>query len=208
MRAAAVPVAVLFGIACGVASAQGTNDPVQNLRACSLMEGPARLECLEDLSRKIAPSARRAPDDNWLVSETTSPVDYSPIITATTFSRDGSDGAMQLAIRCRKGRTELVVAGPALLRSAEEYVISYHVNVEPAVQFAATSPSFGPGVGFRGDVVRLLQSLPEEGSIVVNVAIRSGAAQEGHFLLGGLKIVREKIAAACKWPHAVAGPGN
>ena len=25
--------------------------------------------------------------DNWIVSETTSPVDYTPIITATTFSQ-------------------------------------------------------------------------------------------------------------------------
>jgi hypothetical protein len=207
--AAAVPVAVTFKIVCGIAYAQGTNDPMTNLRACSVMEGRARLQCLEDLSRKIAPPGRPAPYDNWLLSETTSPVDYSPIVTATTFTRGGSDGAaMQLAIHCRKGRTELVLAGPAVSRSAEEYAISYRVNADPPVQLAAAPPSFGSGAAFQGDVVRLLQSLPEEGNFAVRISTRTGAAQEGRFLLGGLKTVREKLAAACKWPHAVARPGE
>jgi len=94
MKTAAFPVAVSFKIACGIAYAQGANDPMQALRACSVLEGAARLECLEDLSRKVASPGRPAPDENWLVSETTSPVDYSPIVTATTFSRGDSDGAM------------------------------------------------------------------------------------------------------------------
>jgi hypothetical protein len=209
MKTAAFPLAVTFEIVCGIAYAQGTNDPMTNLRACSAMEGRARLDCLEDLSRKIAPPGRPAPYDNWLLSETTSPVDYSPIVSASTFSRDGSDGAaMQLLIHCRKGRTELVLAGPAVSRSAEEYAVSYRINADPPVQLAATPPSFGSGVAFRGDVVRMLQSLPEEGSIAVRLSTRTGAAQEGHFLLGGLKAVRDKLAAACKWPHAVARPGG
>ncbi len=213
MKTAAFPLAVTFKMACkmacGIAYAQSTNDPMTNLRACSVMEGPARLQCLDDLSRKIAPPGRPAPYDNWLLSETTSPVDYSPIVTATTSARGESDStAMQLAIHCRKGRTELVLAGPAVSGRAEEYTISYRVNANPPVQLAAASPSFGPGAAFRGDVVRLLQSLPEEGDIAVRLSTRTGAAQEAHFLLGGLKTVREKLAAACRWPHAVARPGD
>ena len=174
------------------------------------MEHAERLECLERLSRNIAPPARPAPgSDNWIISETTSPVDYTPIVTATAFSRGGSDGSsMQLSIHCRGGRTELVVAGPAVSRSGEDYVISYRINDGQPVQLAAGSPSFGTGAAFTGDVVRLLQSLPEDGDIAVRISPRAGAAQEGHFSLGGLKTVREKLAAACKWPHAVARPRN
>jgi len=64
------------------------------------------------------------------------------------------------------------------------------------------------GAAFTGDVVRLLQSLPEEGDIAVRLSTRTGAAQDGSFLLGGLKMVREKVAAACKWPHTIAKPRN
>ena len=207
MKTAAIPLSVAFNVAGGIAFAQGASDPVAQLRACSLMERADRLECLERLSRNIAPPARPVPGgDNWVVSETTSPVDYAPMVVATTFSRGGSDGpSMQLSIHCRGGRTELVVAGPAV-RSGEDYAISYRVNDDQPVQLAAGSRSFG--AAFTGDVVRLLQSLPEEGDIAVRLSTRTGAAQEGHFVLGGLKVVREKVAAACKWPRAVAKPAN
>ena len=181
-----------------------------DLRACSLMEHAERLECLEKSSRKIAPPAAPGPgSDNWVVSETTSPVDYTPIATATASSTGGSDGSsMQLSIHCRGGRTELVITGPTVSRSSVDYLISYRINDGQPVQLAAAAPSFGTGAAFTGDVVRLLQSLPEEGDIAVRLSTRNGAAQEGYFLLVGLKMVREKVAAACKWPHAVAKPRN
>ena len=206
----AILLSVAFEVASRIAFAQGTGDPMADLRACSLMEHAERLECLEKLSRKIAPPAAPAPgSDNWIVSETTSPVDYTPIVSATAVSTGGSDGSsMHLSIHCRGGRTELVVAGPAVSRSGGDYVISYRINDGQPVQLAAGSPSFGTGVAFTGDIVRLLQSLPENGHIAVRISARGGAAQDGRFSLGGLKTVREKLAAACKWPSAVARPHN
>jgi len=101
-----------------------------------------------------------------------------------------------------------VVAGPTVSRSAGEYLISYRVNDNPLVQLPAAPPSFGTGAAFRGDVVPLLQSLPDDGEFAVRLSTRTGVASEGSFLLGGLKTVREKMATACKWPHAVARPRN
>ena len=206
----AILLSVALEVASRIAFAQETGDPMADLRACSLMEHAERLECLEKLSRKIAPPAAPAPgSDNWIVSETTSPVDYTPIVSATAVSTGGSDGSsMHLSIYCRGGRTELVVAGPAVSRSGRDYVISYRVNDGQPVQLAAGSPSFGTGVAFTGDIVRLLQSLPENGHIAVHISARGSPAQDGRFSLGGLKTVREKLAAACKWPSAVARPHN
>jgi hypothetical protein len=206
MRPAAIPLSVAIGVAGAVAFAQ-TNDPVAQLRACSVLEGAERLKCLENLSRDIAPAAGPAKADNWIVSETTSPVDYTPIVAANTSSR-GPESSLQLSIFCRNGRTEMVVTGPALSRRGEDYALSYSINGNQPVRLAAGPPSFGTGAAFTGDVVRLLQSLPEEGDIAVRLSTRTGAAQDGYFLLGGLKMVREKVAAACKWPHAVAKPRN
>ena len=204
----AILLSLAFEVASRLAFAQGSDDPMAHLRACSLMERAQRLECLDRLSRDIAPPDRSVRGgDNWIISETTSPVNYTPIATATAFSRSGSDNSsMQLSIHCRGGRTELVVSGPAVSSGGADYNISYRVNDGQPAQLAAGSPSFGPGAAFTGDVVRLLQSLPEEGHIAVRISTRLGAAQDGHFLLTGLKTVREKLAAACKWPHAVAKP--
>ena len=208
----AIPLSVAFEVASGVVLAQGAADPAAHLRACSMMEQVERLQCLDRLSRDIAAPGRSAADgDNWVISETTSPVNYAPIVTATAFSRGGSDGALtQLAIYCRGGRTELVVSGSAVSAGGADYAISYRVNDGQPVQLAAGSPSFGTGAAFTGDIVRLLQSLPEDGHIAVRISPRGGGAQalDGRFSLGGLKTVRERLAAACRWPSAVAGPRN
>ena len=209
VKTAPIHLSVAFAIASATAHAQGTNDPVAQLRACSMMEQAERLDCLDKLSRDIAPSPRRAPAaGNWIVSETTSPVDYTPTVTATT-SHQGPDGsAMQLSIRCRGGRTELAVTGSAISRSGADFTISYRVNDDQAVQLAAARPSFGTGAAFTGDVVRLLQSLPEEGGITIHLSSRVGAAHDGYFFLSGLKMVRDKVSAACRWPQAISIPRN
>ena len=182
MRAAAIPLFVAFALASGIALAQGV----------------------------IAPPSRAAPaTGNWVVSETSSPVDYTPIVVAITASRNGSESsAMQLTISCRNGRTELVVAGPVISGRGEDYAVSYRINGDEPVQAAAGTPSFGTGARFAGDVVRLLRSLPEEGDIVIRLVPRTGAALEGHFSLLGLNLVRDKLAGACKWPQAIAKPRN
>jgi hypothetical protein len=205
----ATVLSMAFEIASSLALAQDTTDPMAQLRTCSLMEREERLECLENLSRNITPARPVPGADNWIVSETTSPVDYTPIVTATTSSRDSSNGAsMQLSARCRAGRTELIVAGPAFSRGKEDYAISYRINDNRPVQLVATPLSSGTGVAFAGDVVRLLQSLPEEGELAIRLVGRAGDAEEGHFLLGGLRMVRERLAAVCKWQHTIAKPRN
>jgi hypothetical protein len=210
MRTAAIPPFVAFELVSGIAFAQSVGDPLDHLRACSQMERAERLECLDKLSRSLAPPPSPAPAaGNWTVSETTSPVDYTPMVVATTPSR-GSDqsSAMQLSIHCRRGRTELVVAGPAISGHVEDYAVSYRINGNEPVQIAGGSLSFGTGAALKGDVVRLLQSLPDEGDIAVRLSSRKGGTREGYFSLNGLQVVREKLAAACKWPQAIAKPGN
>ena len=60
MKTAAIALSVGIGLVSGVAFAQtGATDPMTHLRACSLMERAARLECLEKLSRTAgSPIAR------------------------------------------------------------------------------------------------------------------------------------------------------
>jgi hypothetical protein len=210
MKHGAIPLPVALAIVNGIALAQGADDPMAQLRACSLMERADRLECLDKLSRDTAPQARPAlRDDGWIVSQTTSPLDYTPIATATTSSRQVESGsAMQLSIRCRGGHTELVVAGPAISGRGEDHVISYRVNDGQLVQIAETVPAFGAGVAFKGDAVPLLQSLPDQGDLTIRISPRVGTAHDGIFSLAGLQTVRGKMAAACKWPHVVAKPNN
>jgi hypothetical protein len=153
---------------------------------------------------KVAPAA-----DSWTVSETTSPLDYTPVAIATASSGGGPDGAaLQLSIQCRSGRTDLMIGGPAVTRRGEDYVVSYAVDDGQPVVVAAGTPASGTGVAIKGDVVRLLASLPERGDVTFRLAARQGAAVEGRYALASLKIVRDELAVPCKWPAAARAPRN
>jgi hypothetical protein len=217
MKIAATCVAFAFGLAGAGALAQDAVDAMEKFRACSLLAPTERLDCLDKLSHDISPprpaasstSAVAAAADNWIVSETTSPLDYTPVAIATASSRAGPDGAtLQFSIQCRGGRTDLVISDPALTLRAEDYVVSYAVNdSQPAVVAAGTAAS-GTGVALRGDVVRLLASLPDRGDIAFRVANRQGATLEGRYALAGLKTLLARLAVPCKWPAAAGAPRN
>jgi len=201
----AILLLIAVEITVGKASAQ---DSTTELGSCLQKPHTERLGCLDKLTRTVAPR-RQLPEDEWIISQTTSPIDYSPIATATTSSRGGTaESAMQMSIRCRGSRTELVLTGPGISREGGAGAISYRVNNNAAVQVAAGIPTSGPGIAFTGDIVRLLQSLPGSGDLTVQLSSRGGAASDGTFSLAGLDAARTKMAAACKWPRAIATPNR
>jgi hypothetical protein len=217
MRSAATCVALAFGLASAGALAQDAVDATEKLRACSLLARAERLECLEKVSRDIEPSPAAQPTasgvapaaDNWLISETTSPLDYSPVAVATVSSSGGPDGdTLQLSIQCRGGRTDLAISGPTLRLRAADYAVSYAANDGQPVPVAAGPLASGSGLAIRGDVVSLLASLPDGGDLAFRVASRQGAALEGRYALAGLKAVLARLAVPCKWPAAAGARRN
>ena len=105
---------------------------------------------------------------HWIVSETTSPVDYSPIVIATTKAKQSTEGFRpELSIYCRGGNTYLVVSGNNISARADDYRLSYSVNGDRSTQAGAAVSLFG-GVAMSGDIVSLLQSLPGEGEISIS----------------------------------------
>jgi hypothetical protein len=202
----------------GVGSlSQAADDASEKLRVCSLMAQPERLPCLEKMAQQLSPtpdSAAMPPaslpaSNNWIVSETTSPVDYSAVVVATASSTVGPGGAaLKLAIQCRGGRTDLVFTSPSLTRRGENYAFSYAVTgASPAKAPMATLASEA-GVAVNGDIVRLLASLPDQGEMIVRIAGSHGAAMEGRYSLEGLKAVRDRLAVPCRWPVAADAPRN
>ncbi|MBR0797115.1 hypothetical protein JQ615_17120 [Bradyrhizobium jicamae] len=204
MRSAAILFVAGMTLASGVASAQAEDRRIAQLRDCSPAERARNRECSENAPRATAP--RRADEaSSWIISLTTSPVDYSPVATATTSARDGAGGpGIKLSIRCRGGRSDLIVTGPGISGRSADYAISYRVNDGQARQIASVVPASGDGVGFAGDVVGLLQSLPEGGSLSIHLTSRLGTAVDIVFPLDGLNAVRAKMAAACRWPGPAA----
>ena len=181
-----------------------TGDAMNRLKACSQFEGMERLKCVDELLQEVAPDSVQHQGPNWIISETTSPVDYRPQIAALTTARASSqDAPSSLAIRCRARRTELTISTTGSWKPAadDEVKVIYRINEEPPVEQRWRAAEMGRSLGFSGDVVRFLRSMPDSGQIFVKVYAGKGPPYESTFQLAGLDPVRRKIAAACNWPH-------
>ena len=198
--------------------AQAQADPMERLRVCSMLTPAERVECLDKLSRDIGPPPANPTSvpgaevlsaaDTWVVSQTTSPFDYSPIAIATASTRSGPDGvALQLSIQCRGGGTELVLASTPPALPGEGYAVTYRIDDGAPVQVATGTPASGTGVAIKGDVVHLLTSLPDHGTISFRIAAYQGAPLEGSYALASLNAAFKRLAGPCKWP-VVAQPGK
>jgi hypothetical protein len=209
---------VAWGLATSVALAE-SRDATEKVHACLSLASAERLECLEKLSQDIAPppappAAAIRPEvspggDNWIFSETTSPIDYSPIIIASALSADGPDGAaLRLSIQCRGGRTDMVIDGPTFSRPGEEYGVYYAADGIKPTLVTAGRPASGTGVTIKVDVPRMLSLLPDRGDVVFHLTPRHGTAKEGRYPLAALKTVLKRLATPCNWPSTVRGGGN
>jgi hypothetical protein len=150
-------------------------------------------------------SAQNQPADTaWVVSETTSPVDYSPLITAEIRPTSSvKDAPNTLAVRCRGSRTELLLRTEGAWRAsrASEFQVDHQINDQPFVRLQWTVSADGKTASYKGDAVELLRSLPEGARLKIGVFVRQeGPGQQATFQLTGLDGVRKKIGLVCKWP--------
>jgi hypothetical protein len=149
---------------------------------------------------------------SWVVSETTSPVDYSPLITAEL--RPVSrlhDGPSSLAVRCRRGRTELSIWSEAGWRSTrnDPLLVDHRVNKEPIARLMWSLSADAKTATYKEDAVELLRSLPEGGLLSISIPDGDNPRREATFLLTGWTAIRERIEKLCKWPPAgTAGYGK
>jgi hypothetical protein len=186
------------------------NDGVLRMN-CLQKARAAQLECLERVPPErsavsatvpVSPNVPANATDPWVVSETTSPVDYSPLVTAMIRSPSSEkDAPKTLAIRCLGRHTELLVRTDGTWRAspARDIQVAYQINDQPLVRLAWTASADRNTANYNNDPVGFLQSLPEGARLKINVFDGSGQGHEATFQLAGLDAVREKIAAPCKW---------
>jgi hypothetical protein len=160
---------------------------------------------------KTADRPTLSKDTDWVVSETTSPIDYSPLVTAVIHSvTDAKDKQTDksavavpniVGVRCRAQHTELLMRtdGAWSAPRGNELQVEYQVNDQPAVRLPWVLSADGKTATCKGDPVELLQSLPDGARLKIRVADRASPSRETTFRLDGLDTIRKKIAAACKW---------
>jgi hypothetical protein len=168
--------------------------------AAVLPEKPAAVA--PDRPARAVESPSKPADADWIVSETTSPVDYAPLTTAAIrLPFTLKHAPTTLAMRCRGRRTDLLVRteGTWRVSRAGEVQVDYQIDDQPSVRQTWTVSTDGKTASYKDDAAGFLQSLPESGRLKISVLDGPGPSHEATFQLGGLDAARGKIAAACKW---------
>jgi hypothetical protein len=140
-----------------------------------------------------APAAQANPD--WVISETTSPIDYSPVVVATvkaSTEHENSPGA--LSIQCRQRRPEIA------LRTDGAWKIAPNGKVQVALQMKDRSPwnlsADGKTATNVDHAADLIQSLSEGTTLIITVS--DGVDHAAVFKLSGFDAIRKKVLTACK----------
>lgn len=215
--------ALLLSVAAQAAGAETIGDPpgesAARLAACTRLPAEERLACFDALSRELASPERSRPTlqaapvpSRWFISETTSPVDYTPQIVATNMAASAmGDAPASFSVGCRGGRTDVIAATNgvwSMPSGASELLVAYRINTEPPVEQRWGVAAPGRSLSYKGDPVTFLRALPEDGRLAMRVQTREGPSSEGVFMLAGFARVRDKVATLCGWPAASPAPGT
>ena len=146
-------------------------------------------------------------ETDWIISETTSPVDYSPLVTAVLSSTSNvKNGPNTLAVRCRAQHTELSIRtdGAWGVPRGNELLVDYQISGRPVVRQSWMLSADGKTATYKNDSVELLRSIPDNATLKIAVTDKGNIRLAATFEPTGLAGVRQKVGAACKWSPATA----
>jgi hypothetical protein len=146
-------------------------------------------------------------ETKWIVSETTSPIDYSPLVSAIIRARQQVNGGLNgLTISCRAKRTELSlrVTDDVNVPRFGEIRIDSQIGDQRPVKQRWIWDEQGTILIYQDDPVALLQSIPEGARLRLGFGDSKGARHMATYQLFGLDSVRKKVANACAWPPSSA----
>jgi Type VI secretion system VasI, EvfG, VC_A0118 len=161
---------------------------------------------------KVSARQPRPPESRWVVSETTSPVDYSPLLTAVIRPSSSSPGGpVSLAVRCRAGQTALLIRTEGTWHATRRNAlpVDFQIDDQSTARQTWTLQADGKIATYADDPIELLKSLPDGARLSVGVPDGADAHQQSTFLLIGWNAIRSRVEAACRWPkmteHASSG---
>jgi hypothetical protein len=157
------------------------------------------------IARPVSP---RLAKEDWIISETTSPLDYSDLVSAALHPvQKVNNGPISVKIRCRAKSTELSLQFPVDFNGPKtgELQLDYQIDDQPSVKQRWVWSAARKAAVYKGDPVSFLQSIPEGASLKIRAL---DADQAATFLLIGLDFVRKKVGSACKWALLEAGTSS
>ncbi|MBR1179592.1 hypothetical protein JQ617_36900 [Bradyrhizobium sp. KB893862 SZCCT0404] len=154
----------------------------------------------QDDQTAALPAAR-----GWLISETSSPRDFSPLFVAKLYALlpVPADAPQTLVLRCRNQRTEISLGASGVWHASRggdvEVVMSSDQAAARALRWRLAVD--GRTAFMADDPVDLIRAL-DGGRMSVAVTDGTGRTLSATFDLAGIDSVRARLANVCRWPNA------
>lgn len=202
MKLAAIMLSAAALAAPLAAQAQSPLEALAGLRFCKTLKDDAqRLKCYDSLMPAAAAPAAVEPQAarEWKIEESKSPLDDSPQVTASILNEGDK---VALVLRCREHKTDVMAGSPfTYLGSNKPIRVIVRINDGKPIE-TAWSPSTTGTAAFAPSPVQFIQALPNGGHLFLRLFGFDGRQADGEFALANVAAVRDKIAAACRWPSA------
>jgi hypothetical protein len=143
--------------------------------------------------------------EGWLISETTSPRDFSPLFVAKLHALPPvtANAPDMLVLRCRNQRTELSLGANGLWRALRggEVEVAISSDQMTARPMRWRLASDGRTASMPEDPVELVRAWGV-GRTSISVTDGAGRNTSAIFELAGIDAVRARLASACRWTNA------
>jgi hypothetical protein len=178
---------------------------------CLKKSRDAEKECLDHVHMgptaavptRAPPVAPAKPSAGWTIGETTSPVDFSPLLVAELrpVAPAPAGAPAVLTVRCRNARTEISLRAQGTWRPsrAGDVAVALQIDGQETGHLRWLLSQDGRTASLPQDAAETVRAWSESR---VSIAVTDGGGSGGAsiFDLSGLETVRAKLAAACHWP--------
>jgi hypothetical protein len=195
MRAIVTLACAAFIFAAGAHAQEG-------LKRChQITDDAERLKCYDALDTNRTGNQE---EGGWEVRDEKSPLDDSPLVSA---SLPSSDGKALLLMRCKDRKTEVAVNKWGFIKCGTDVRVTYRIDQEPAVEGAWNSHS-SCYLALAPSPIQFLRALKDQGKVYFRMWDHHDAPHDALFNLGDFSPIRTRLAEACDWDGASKQTGN
>jgi hypothetical protein len=149
----------------------------------------------------VAPA--KPSSDGWTIGETTSPVDFSPLLVAELrpVAPAPAGAPAVLMVRCRNAHTEISVRAQGAWRAsrAGDVDVALQVDDKETAHLRWWLSQDGRMASLPQDAAETVRAWSES-RVSITVTDGGGSGGASVFDLSGVETVRARLAAACHWP--------
>ena len=196
-------IGVLVTLGSEASIAMSPQEIPAEVKSCkAITDDKERLRCFDGLFGSNLPSPAKSLQEekqaNWSIDETKSPTDGSPQVVAANLVGD-----TVLILRCKDQTTEAAFSTQYNYLGYKSVDVELRINDQNPIK-EVWKASMNGRAAFAPDAVAFIESLPDNGNLSIKTTRSTdGKVKEGHFNLGAVSEVRNKIAKACDWAMAL-----